>query len=276
MDRTRYIVIYLLTASLLAVTAVVGQSPVGADDLAGQVTGTPPPDPTPSTVDVFAQAWEDVNGDGRFQPDEPPLIGVRINLGEGECGAFPIFTEARATNEVGFAQFQVTVQEPTTVSLIAVMPDRMQTTTPVCRSLTLQPDVGAPQPQAFGAYRSWGLNVRASFLLAEDRGDQIWVPVTHPGLVEQLNNYESGSDLWYCGKVIAEPLLEWGFNFDPASAFMAEITAEAQQTAIRFIAADPESFEASDLPAWCIMVEAVRGQADRSLTAAIRLPFVTR
>lgn len=117
MRLRRYIVVCLLVSGVVT-TALIGQSAVGADNLTGQATPTLPPDPTPapSTVDVFAQAWEDINGDGRYQPNEPPLVGVRVNLAEGECGAFPIFTEARATNEVGLVQFQVAVQESTTVT----------------------------------------------------------------------------------------------------------------------------------------------------------------
>lgn len=277
MHQKRYVVIGLLIAGVVVAGALLHRNPTaGAAGVAGQATPTVPPEPTPSTVDVVAQAWEDVNADGRYQPHEPPLVGARINLAAGECGAFPIFSEARATNEVGLVQFQVTVQEPTTLSLVAMLPDRMQATAPTCQSLTLEPDQGAPRPPAFGAYRSWSVAVHSSFLLVEERGDQMWVPVSDPGLAEQLQDYEAGSNLWYCGQVVAEPLLEWGFNFDPATAFMAEVTAEAQQTSIRFIAGDPESFEASDLPAWCIMVQAVADQANRSPAETVRLPFVTR
>jgi hypothetical protein len=276
--RTRVSVILLFVAGLLAVTALAGQSATGVGNVISQATPTLPPEPTPapSTVDMFVQAWEDLNGDGRFQPHEPPLIGLRVNLAEGECGAFPFFTDARATNEVGLAQFQVPVQESTTISLIATVPDRLRTTTPVCRSLSLEPGDPAPQPLGFGAYRPWDLPVRASFLLAEERGDQIWVPVSDPDLVEQLEGYAEGNDWWYCGKVVPESLLEWGFNFDPATAFMGEIVAEAQQTATRFIAADPELFGASDLRAWCIMVQAVRDRSDRPAAATAWLPYVTR
>lgn len=248
----------------------------------GQITLSPPPSPdsTPGASDgeIAGRVWEDVDGNGQFDPDEPPLIGVRVNLAQGSC-QYPVgvFMSATVSDRDGGFQFNFPIPEPTPglppmVRVVVMMPERFRMTTSACQ--TVRFDTAEPEPQNanFGARRLWDEPIYGSFLL-ENYGDQFWVNISNPDLAEELATYEEGRNWWFCGHIVPDPLLPWGFRFDPVG--LAQTTIEVVQTTLRQIASQPVYFAQNPWPGgWCIVLRAVLRELAAPPTAT-RTPATT-
>ena len=110
------------------------------------------------------------------------------------------------------------------------------------------PPAPLPGDPAFGA---------AGQALVSNLGRTMWIGYDDPEvatLVEQ--NLAEGNIWWLGGEVVPDATRATGFYFRPATVFTGEISAEAFQTTIDQISADPPFFApggAGNLDTWLIL-----------------------
>ena len=115
---------------------------------------------------------------------------------------------------------------------------------------TVRPTAVRPTPGASataGAPASWRVHETPS-------GDELTVSSGDPTLLDRLRQLGSGRVAWLCGRVLADPSLEWGFTFAPQGMQLQRTPPVANQTTIRAISA---AVAAAPQPA-CIQLDAAR------------------